>query len=91
MAMSRRHENIESLLRCLQDSVKAHETNAYQIAKATGLPLRSVQNLLRQIRNPTLSNVEVILTGLGLQLYVRADRKPTIRPARRGRDLPRAG
>lgn len=88
--MPRRHETIESLLRCLQDRVSSHRTNAYQIAKATGLPLRSVQNLLRQMRNPTLSNVEVILTGLGLQLYVRAEKRPTIPPARRPGRTPKA-
>jgi len=44
-------------------------TNPYQIAKATGLPLRSIQKLLAQTRNPTLKNIDTILHGLGITLY----------------------
>jgi DNA-binding phage protein len=76
-------KKVESLLRSLQDAVAIRRTNAYQIAKATGLPLRSVQKLLAQVRNPTLRNVEVILSGLGLTLYLKVSRKPIIGPGKR--------
>lgn len=81
--MRRRHEKVNSLLRSVQNAAVERRTNAYQIAKATGLPLRSVQKLLRQTQNPTLKNIEVILTGLGLSLYLKADGAPSIKPAKR--------
>jgi DNA-binding phage protein len=81
--MPRRPVVILSLLRCMQQAVVRHETNAYQIAKATGLPLRSVQKLLAQKSNPTLKNIEVIFTGLGLALYVQAQGRKTIKPRKR--------
>jgi DNA-binding phage protein len=83
--MPRRYHKVDSLLRSVQDAVAQRHTNAYQIAKATGLPLRSVQKLLRQTNNPTLRNVEVILSGLGLSLYLQADGAQTIKPAKRAR------
>lgn len=83
--MSRRYDKVHSLLRSVQDAAAERRTNAYQIAKATGLPLRSIQKLLRQTHNPTLRNVEVILSGLGLSLYLKAEDAPTIRPATRVR------
>jgi DNA-binding phage protein len=89
--MSRRYDKVHSLLRSVQDAAAERHTNAYQIAKATGLPLRSVQKLLRQIHNPTLRNVEVILSGLGLGLYLKADGTQTIRPAKRGRPPDKRG
>lgn len=78
-----RTKPVVSLLRVLQLEAAKRRTNAYQIAKTTGLPLRSVQNLLRQLHNPTLRNVEVILTGLGLEMYLRRNGMPTIPPAKR--------
>jgi DNA-binding phage protein len=81
--MPRRYHKVHSLLRSVQDAAAERRTNAYQIAKATGLPLRSVQKLLRQTHNPTLRNVEVILSGLGLSLYLKSGGLPTINPGKR--------
>jgi DNA-binding phage protein len=74
---------IASLLQCVQRSVARRQTNAYQIAKATGLPLRSVQKLLAQKSNPTLRNVETIMSGLGLSFFVRIHGIAKIKPGRR--------
>jgi DNA-binding phage protein len=83
MPRRQKFEKMESLLRAVQRETESHRTNAYQIAKATGLPLRSVQNLLRQVQNPTLRNVEVILTAFGLQMYLCKGAAPTIQPSKR--------
>jgi hypothetical protein len=74
---------VTSLLFFIQQAVALHQTNPYQIAKATGLPLRSIQKLLTQRSNPTLRNVEVILIGLGYRLYVKAEGERIIAPRRR--------
>ncbi len=74
---------IVSLLICLQDAAAQRGTNAYQIAKATGLPLRSIQKLLGQTANPTLRNVEVILEAFGMSIYVVQDGRMSIKPGQR--------
>src|SRR5688572_18925770 len=63
--MASRFIAVPSLLRCVHDATKRQKTNPYQIAKATGLRLHSIQKLLRQEANPTLRNVEIILAGMG--------------------------
>jgi DNA-binding phage protein len=73
---------VVSLLACIQDEAARRRTNPYQIAKATGLPLRSVQKLLAQKSNPTLKNIEVILDGFGLSILVIEESKPKIKPGR---------
>ncbi len=73
---------VVSLLSCIQDEAIRRRTNPYQIAKATGLPLRSVQKLLAQKANPTLKNIEVILDGFGLALLLIEVAKPRIKPGR---------
>jgi hypothetical protein len=70
------------LLSCIQDEAMRRRTNPYQIAKATGLPLRSVQKLLAQKSNPTLKNIEVILDGFGLAILIIEVAKPRIKPGR---------
>jgi DNA-binding phage protein len=80
--MARKFTKVTSLLTCIHDAVALQKTNAYQIAKATGIPLRSIQNLLKQKSNPTIKNIHLIFTGLGLQLYVIEAGTPRIRPGR---------
>jgi DNA-binding phage protein len=74
-----------SLLTCIHDAVAVQKTNAYQISKATGIPLRSIQILLKQKSNPTLRNVHLLLAGLGLELYVINVGTPAIKPGRTAR------
>lgn len=74
---------IASLLACLQDAAVRRSPNAYQIAKATVLPLRSIQKLLSQTANPTLRNVEVILEAFGMSIYITPDGQLSIKPGRR--------
>lgn len=83
--MVARSVKVDSLLALVQDLAKRQKTNPYQIAKATGLPLRSIQKLLSQSSNPTLRNVEMILGGFGLSIHIVEDRPVTIRPGRRHR------
>ena len=80
--MAQSFEPVESLLHCLQEAAKRHKTNAYQIAKATGLPLRSIQTLLAQRANPTLKNVHAIFDGLGMTIFIQNDHAPKIKPGR---------
>jgi len=80
---------VVSLLACIQDEAVRRRTNPYQIAKATGLPLRSVQKLLAQRSNPTLKNIELILDGFGLSILVVEVAKPTIKPGRFRLSAPR--
>lgn len=81
--MRRRLESVNSLLQCIHDATKRHKSNAYQIAKATGLPLRSVQKLLGQQSNPTLRNVETILNGFGMLLFIQDNGHRVIKPGKR--------
>jgi DNA-binding phage protein len=74
---------VPSLLTCIHDAVALRKTNAYQIAKATGIPLRSIQNLLKQKSNPTLKNVHLILAGFGLELYAINMGISRIKPGRK--------
>lgn len=72
---------VASLLTYIQDAAARHKTNAYQITKATGIPLHSVQKLLQQTSNPTLKNIHLLLDGFGVELYAIDTGKPLIRPA----------
>jgi DNA-binding phage protein len=80
---------VVSLLACIQDEAMRRRTTPYQIAKATGLPLRSVQKLLAQTTNPTLKNIEMILDGFGLSILVIEVAKPRIKPGRSRLTVPR--
>ena len=83
--MPRQFRRVDSLLGLVQGETTRHRSNPYQIAKATGLPMRSIQKLLAQSSNPTLRNVEMILHGFGLTLHVDADKPVHIKPALRYR------
>ena len=80
--MPPRYQKIASLLALVQDVARRQKTNPYQIAKATGLPLRSIQKLLTQSANPTLRNVEVILDGFGMSIHVVSDGPVSIKPGK---------
>ncbi len=82
VCMASQARKVMSLLTCIQDEALRRRTNPYQIAKATGLPLRSVQKLLAQKSNPTLKNIEMILDGFGLAILVLEVAKPRIKPGR---------
>lgn len=68
------------LLAKIQDLVAQRQTNAYQIAKATGLSRHSVAKLLGADYNPALANAEQILRGLGYRIEVVRDGEPIIEP-----------
>jgi hypothetical protein len=76
---------VKSLLHCVRDATQRHRSNPYQIAKATGVRLHSVQKLLSQQSNPTLRNIEVILAGFGVVLLMRQDGERIIQAGRRKR------
>jgi len=81
--MSLRRLPIDSLLTFVQKAVAQHQTNPYQITKHTGIPLRSVQKLLKQKTNPTLSNIDRIIAGLGYSLFAELSRVAKIPPGQR--------
>ncbi len=87
--MAGRSFKVDSLLALVQELARREKTNPYQIAKATGLPLRSVQKLLSQATNPTLRNVETILGGFGLAIHVLPGGPVSIQPGRRTQRGPR--
>lgn len=89
--MASRFIAVPSLLRCVHDATKRQKTNPYQIAKATGLRLHSIQKLLRQEANPTLRNVEIILAGYGIVLYMRDTGRSRIKPGTRTAKTKRLG
>jgi DNA-binding phage protein len=78
-----------ALLAQLQHLIAARRTNAYQIAKATGISKPSIHKLLKADSSPTLANVERILRGLGYKITLTRDGDPTIEPGTgRGHGLP---
>jgi hypothetical protein len=89
--MVARYIAVSSLLRCVRDATKRHKSNPYQIAKATGVRLHSVQKLLKQTSNPTLRNIEVILAGYGIVLFMQEGGPRTIQSGlRRSKQRKRA-
>ena len=85
------------ILAALRDEVKRQGTNPYQVAKASGLPLTTVQRLLSITGNVPLRNVETLLGVLGLEVRFiatklsasprTAHRHQNIRPARLGEPI----
>jgi hypothetical protein len=74
---------VTSLLHCVREATKRHKSNPYQIAKATGLRLHSIQKLLKQQSNPTLRNIEIILAGYGIVLLMQESGHRTIQSGKR--------
>jgi DNA-binding phage protein len=68
------------LLAQLRKLASARRTNPYQIAKATGVPLHSVQILLSAVANPTLGNFESIVQGFGYEITLVRKGEPSIEP-----------
>jgi hypothetical protein len=68
------------ILTALQEAAKKQKTNPYQIAKASGMPLTTVQRLLNKKINTPLRNVEMLLAALGTDYRIVADRRPIARP-----------
>jgi transcriptional regulator with XRE-family HTH domain len=68
------------LLGLLRQMADAHGTNAYQIAKASGVTLGSVQNLLAGKAHPTLRNLEAVFAVLGCEIQVVRRGKPSVSP-----------
>ena len=74
------HLQSSRLLAILQDSARRQGTNPYQITKASGLPLTTVQRLLSIKINLPLRNVEMLMAALGLEIRVTRGTSAT-RPA----------
>lgn len=68
MAITRPSSSL--FLAALRDEVKRQGTNPYQVAKASGLPLTTVQRLLSITGNVPLRNVETLLGVLGLEVRI---------------------
>ena len=71
---------IPRLLAAVRAAMKDQGTNPYQIAKATGLSVGSVQNLLSEKVSPSLHNIEVVLHALGLEVQVVKGGRPLAKP-----------
>jgi DNA-binding phage protein len=69
-----------SLLTLVKIVVEGQRTNPYQVAKATGINLRSVQNLLAGKAHPTLRNLEEIIAALGYEVRLHKRGDPIVKP-----------
>lgn len=65
--------------------MKEQGINPYQLAKATGLSVGSVQNLLSEKVSPSLHNIEIVLDALGYEIQVVRTRAPLTKAVGGGR------
>ena len=56
------------LLAAARAAMKEQGTNPYRLAKATGLSVSSVQNLLSERVSPSVRNIELVLHALGFEV-----------------------
>jgi hypothetical protein len=68
------------LLVLLRQAVAAQDTNPYQVAKATGVSLTGVQNLLNGRAHSSLRNLESIFTALGYEIQIARRGKSMVKP-----------
>jgi hypothetical protein len=68
------------ILAALQKAARKQKTNPYQIKKASGMSLTTVQRLLTIPSNLPLLNVEALLDELGIDVRFVPDGKPLARP-----------
>jgi hypothetical protein len=79
-AMTFKKTATSRILAALQDAVKKQKTNPYQIAKASGMSLTTVQRLLSIPANLPLLNVEALLDTLGVDVRLIPMGRPLARP-----------
>jgi hypothetical protein len=68
------------ILAGIQKAMREQKTNPYQIAKASGMPLTTVQRLLEKRINVPLRNVEMLAKALGVTILVAFESKPKAKP-----------
>lgn len=68
------------ILVAIREAVTRQGTNPYQITKASGIPLTTVQRLLAIKINAPLRNVEMLMAVLGLDFTVVPSGKSVARP-----------
>jgi hypothetical protein len=68
------------LLTAIRTAVKKQKTNPYQLAKASGIPLTTVQRLLTIKLNVPLRNVEMLAKALGLMIRLVPNGKSIVLP-----------
>jgi hypothetical protein len=64
------HPATSRILAAIRDHVVRGGTNPYRIARASGMPLTTVQRLLSIPINLPLRNVEVLMAVLGLDFVI---------------------
>lgn len=69
------------ILAGIQKGAKELKTNPYQVAKASGLPLTTVQRLLTVKLNVPLRNVEMLAKALGLTIGIVPAGKSVVLPS----------
>jgi DNA-binding phage protein len=81
--------NGSRILQRLHVLVKDLGTNPYQIAKATGVSLPSVQRMLARTTSPSFENLEAVLAGLGYEVKLVKSGKATVESGTgRGHGIP---
>jgi DNA-binding phage protein len=69
------------ILAAIRTAVWQQGTNPYQIAKASGIPLTTVQRLLSRKTSLPLRNVEALLDALGVRVVLLQGGKTKVPPA----------
>ena len=69
-----------AILSEIQGAARKLKTNPYQVAKASGLPLTTVQRLLTIKLNVPLRNVEMLAKALGLMIRLVPNGKSIVLP-----------
>jgi hypothetical protein len=69
------------ILTAIQAAAREQGTNPYQIAKASGMRLTTVQRLLAKKINTSLRNVEILLAAVGVDFRLVATHRPKAPPA----------
>ena len=75
-------QRIPRLLAVARTALKEQGSNHYQLAKATGLSIGSVQNLMSHKVSPSLYNIELVLHVLGFEIEVVKVGPPLVKPGR---------
>jgi transcriptional regulator with XRE-family HTH domain len=68
------------LLEAFRNLADEHRTNPYQIAKASGLGLATVQRLLTGKVSPSIQNIETALAAFGVEVRVVKAGKALVKP-----------
>src|SRR5271156_5685281 len=62
------------ILAGIQKAMREQKTNPYQIAKASGMPLTTVQRLLEKKINVPLRNAEMLAKALGITICLMSSK-----------------